>query len=627
MKPAMNGVIRRSQLIAPFGVGAMTILSDGTSVIGAGLDHWFGTPERGILDVTEFDVTEWRLQQQLRVGHFRLPPDYRIDSNSGGFPVNVGLTVPFLRFPTWSFCPMSKCKRLERHPLSMKERPACPDPCHADDKHPSRMVQVSFVAICEAGHIMDFPWRQWVHRSIDPQCDGVLQLLSTGGGTLDGQRVSCSCGVRPRTLRDVTIVAANGTSRLTNNLEPGEEFLCQGVMPWHGQDEGPGCHQQVRASLRGASNVYFAHVASSIYLPEHTVGVRRAIELLNDIEINSKLSLMLDLQTEVRPSHIRNWTAKRSADLSDDDIGEALSIVTSSMSRTSIAHASASDVSDQDFRRPEYEFLRKSSEDDSLRVRPVDIDRYSDDLGNWLSRITLVDRLRETRALWGFSRVHPTPPSKEAGKSMLRVESVDASDQWLPAYKVYGEGLYFEFEEGRLAEWESRPRVVARIANLVQRSATASRGGSRVAPLTARLVMMHTFAHVLINQLIFECGYSSASLRERLFVSQAPQAMSGLLVYTASGDSEGTMGGLVRMGLPGRLEAVLRAARDNASWCAADPVCMELGESGQGPESCNMAACHSCALLPETACEEFNRFLDRGMLVGTTDEPSVGFFN
>lgn len=87
------------------------------------------------------------------------------------------------------------------------------------------------------------------------------------------------------------------------------------------------------------------------------------------------------------------------------------------------------------------------------------------------------------------------------------------------------------------------------------------------------------------------------------------------------------MGGLVRMGRPGRLEpVVLRAARDNAAWCASDPVCMELGTAGQGPESCNLAACHSCALLPETACEKFNRFLDRGMLVGTIDDPSIGFF-
>ena len=81
------------------------------------------------------------------------------------------------------------------------------------------------------------------------------------------------------------------------------------------------------------------------------------------------------------------------------------------------------------------------------------------------------------------------------------------------------------------------------------------------------------------------------------------------------------------MGKPGYLEPVLRRALENAEWCSLDPICMEMGRGGgQGPESCNLAACHSCALVPETACEHFNRFLDRALLVGDTDDLTVGFF-
>ena len=130
-----------------------------------------------------------------------------------------------------------------------------------------------------------------------------------------------------------------------------------------------------------------------------------------------------------------------------------------------------------------------------------------------------------------------------------------------------------------------------------------------------------------MNQLTFECGYSSASLRERLYVSEphGPPA-AAVLIYTAAGDAEGTMGGLVRMGKPGNLEPALDAALCGATWCAADPVCMEIGEHpGQGPDACNLAACHSCALVPETACDEFNRFLDRGMVVGSINDPGLGF--
>jgi hypothetical protein len=141
--------------------------------------------------------------------------------------------------------------------------------------------------------------------------------------------------------------------------------------------------------------------------------------------------------------------------------------------------------------------------------------------------------------------------------------------------------------------------------------------------------VLGTFAHLLINQLTFECGYSTAALRERLYISEAAEApMAGVLIYTAAGDAEGTMGGLVRMGKPGYLEPAILAALRSALWCSADPVCMEIGtQSGQGPDSCNLAACHNCCLVPETACEEFNRFLDRAVVVGLLENREMGFFH
>jgi hypothetical protein len=61
-----------------------------------------------------------------------------------------------------------------------------------------------------------------------------------------------------------------------------------------------------------------------------------------------------------------------------------------------------------------------------------------------------------------------------------------------------------------------------------------------------------------------------------------------------------------------------------ALWCSTDPVCMD--SPGQEPDACNLAACHCCALLSETSCEEQNRLLDRAVVVGTLERPSLGFF-
>src|SRR5947208_293490 len=112
--------IRRAHLVAPFGVGALLVAPDGTSMVAAGLDHWFdeGADSR-LVDVEEFRLEEWRLQRRLGTSHFRLPPDFRRPRRGQQVP-NANLSVPFLRFPQWHFC--WRCKRLDDLPLTAAGR-------------------------------------------------------------------------------------------------------------------------------------------------------------------------------------------------------------------------------------------------------------------------------------------------------------------------------------------------------------------------------------------------------------------------------------------------------------------------------------------------------------------------
>ena len=141
-----------------------------------------------------------------------------------------------------------------------------------------------------------------------------------------------------------------------------------------------------------------------------------------------------------------------------------------------------------------------------------------------------------------------------------------------------------------------------------------------------KFLLLHALAHSLINQLSFDCGYGSASLRERIYcnLDAATENMCGILIYTASGDSDGTMGGLVRQGEPERLLRTLLVALQKARWCSSDPICIET--AGQGTDNSNLAACHGCLLISETSCEEGNRLLDRAMLVGKVEQPEIGYF-
>jgi hypothetical protein len=289
------------------------------------------------------------------------------------------------------------------------------------------------------------------------------------------------------------------------------------------------------------------------------------------------------------------------------------------------------DVADSDdeirFRREEFSVLRNGIDQSDLRVRVQDLDKYDPIIKKYFARVALVDTLRETRAFCGFTRIFSENSASLQDKRKQLWKRQPAGD-WLPAYVVKGEGIFFEISEARIKNWQTDP-IWASIGALRKRYEQAvQKRRLRQLEISPRLVLLHTLSHLLMRQLTFDCGYSTASLRERLYVSDDPEKpMAGLLIYTAAGDSEGTMGGLVRMGRPGYLEPVLLNATDAARWCSADPVCLEIGTaSGQGPDNCNLAACHSCALVPETACEQFNRFLDRSLVIGTPDGRINGYF-
>jgi Domain of unknown function (DUF1998) len=645
-----SGNIRRAQLVTPFGVGAMSVLVNGTSVITAGLDAWYHVEEKDkhTLMLGEYEAGDWRLSSRLRVAGFRLPPDFRRRQKSSD-PRNTNLTVPVLRFPSWSFC--IYCKRLEQSPLTMAQPVYCPDPKHQPDegsgtkkrKHP-RMSQVPFVTICVRGHLDDFPFREWVHRRHQPGCRGVLRLESRGGGGLDGQVVRCEgegCEAE-RSLEGIMNSHLENQvehTHLTDHLASKDNpFFCEGARPWLADMDGGNCGEPIRGALRGAGNVYFPKVESSIYLPRKVGAVSAKLhDLMSRPDVSPVLSVVHSfLGTEATAADIRRrlprelfkpiFDEELLAGYHDRfDIDRSAGAAADADRGDGDEDAENLTASDE-WRYPEYSLLRETPDDAYLTATDPGV---APEFTAILDRVRRVEVLRETRALRGFTRVRDATLKLTDGKHLLRRERLTPEDDWLPAYVVKGEGIYLELNRQRLEAWERQPDVVARADRIANHYGIFARlRGIQERPISPRFVLLHTFGHLLINELVFVCGYSSASLRERLYVSETPERdMAGVLIYTAAGDSEGTMGGLVRMARPGSLWSVAVNAISDARWCSTDPVCMEAGENGQGPDSCNLAACHGCALLPETSCEEFNRFLDRGLVVGTLSDPGLGFFS
>ncbi|MCC9741299.1 DUF1998 domain-containing protein [Streptomyces sp. MNU89] len=583
------GAVRRTQQITTYGVGSMVAIGDQSFLISS-LDSWRvrGDPE----------IHEPRLESRLRVDGFRLPPAANPPSGDG---------VRVRRFPTQYSC--QGCGALKRYRdfNGAKGEGICGSCDRAVT--PSR-----FILACSNGHLDEFPYWEWVHRRTDPTGgrDGEkhrLKLITTGRtASLRSIVIECDCG------KKASMEGAFG-GRAMKDLG----ITCPGGQPWLGtHTKVTGCTEIPRALQRGSSAAWFPTVRSSLSIPPwHQALMQLVIR-------EKKMLLGEDAEWIERVARKKEWLDKYSV----EEVLRAVRTLDSAAAELqpdpeTPPALEASDV----LREEEYRQLLIGAEETPENEHFVCVPPVSsqdDPPLPGIDRTMLVKRLREVRALQYFSRVDtPLPTDPKRRRAPLHHGAVN----WLPAIEVIGEGVFLRLDPDRLAAWEAKTgpdSPARRVAHLREQHTAVlkSRGVTGTAaesPVTARLVLLHTLAHALINEWSLDCGYPAASLRERLYVSDE---MAGMLLYTASSDSAGSLGGVIAQGTPKKLAASLRAALDRVSWCSADPLCME-SDAG-GVDSLNLAACHACVLLPETSCEMNNTFLDRGLLVGTGATP--GYF-
>lgn len=601
--------IRQSQTVSPFGVGGIFDVQ-GESFIACDTGMW-----RRPTEITS------RLAAALRVQGLKAAPALEVDSSGRAQP-SPG--VPYARFPAWLFC--QDCRRMRRCRPSDEqghEAPTCAS-CASERS----MVPMRWVQVCEAGHLSDVDWRYWAHHGqTEPerrQCqvrDRLRFLTQAGGGSagLDSLVITCDACGSSRSLIGITKATTLQSMRVR----------CEGRQPWQGFDV-PVCDEAPRAVQRGASNVYFPLTVSAIEIPSLTDDEHAGPDVSRVMGSPYFAGACATDETDHRWNTLIQMLV--------DDTGVSEEVVVAAVRSERGGHGASGGSEDsppRDLLVEEWSAFLAGTATPATggdfvvrRVPVLGPDQHSRPdlslLEALTDRVVVVDRLREVRALLGFNRVRP------AGGAKFVRPSLTPQPRWLPAVEVYGEGVLLVLDETRLREWESRDDVQARTGGLADRLEhhfMSDRLALRTGPtLLPRYVLLHTLAHLLIRRLAFESGYSTASLRERVYGHSGDGGPAsrphGVLIYTAAGDSEGTLGGLARQGEPGVLADSVAGLLSDAAWCSADPLCSENRGSGFG--ALNNAACHACSLVPETSCESSNLLLDRAMLIG--DGTVLGFF-
>ncbi len=601
-----RGKVRRSAIISTFGPGSVVDFRSAggaVSAVVAGIDEWEGR-QPGSLGTGNLRVQEPRLERALNVSYFVLPP---VVAESWTATANHSETrpIPIVRFPQYLQCP--RCNRI----APQREWGADPGRNYRYCKkctreNPGRekvfVYPVRFVMACEKGHLDEFPWEDWVgHKSDCTHRWGKFLKLESRHPGLSGLILSCpKCGAY-RTMDGIF------------SAERMRKYRCRGKRPWlSGDDEE--CDRDPRVVQRGASNIYFPATESALSIPPWSDPLQQALGIY--------WRTILDTRPSDRETFIRILAGSELAPILRNLQMTPEELVAKINQR--VNWYSGDEI--LDLRWAEYQHF-VSGVGDKYTDHEFEIrnEKVPDLLKPYFTNIVRAVRLREIRAIRGFTRIQP--PGGDENDTNIAPISLGKKD-WLPAIEVRGEGIFLEINTERLKVWEKNPDVL-------ERATTINHGWQeeyqtryrKNAPfyVTPRFLLVHTFSHALMRQLTLECGYSGASLSERLYVRDENPEMCGVLVYTATSDSDGTLGGLQRQGLADRIALTIRGAIRAMEWCSSDPLCIEGMTAAR--ESHSMAACHACCLAPETSCEHFNKFLDRGMLIGIPENPETGFFN
>lgn len=583
--------LRQNQLFGPWGVGAILPCPDDASVMIAGLDAF---PYREMEP-----VNDRRLASYVGVRKLLSPP------------LGDDSTVPAVRFPRWLYCPA--CGTMYHTKTTQQVPRYCENPeCNKRIKHKARLIPDRFIVVCPKGHIDDLPIMEWVHGEpvSNPDAHNIVRRTKGGSASLGDIVYKCTtCGIQ-KSLFGISLPGA---------LEKCG-YHCSGSSPWLDLSITKCDSQQPPMVVqRGGTNVWYSDVVSSIYIPEKTSkGLRDFVE--NNFERLSMASEANEAMLEMMAETLADKSTFSASDI------KAAFLDTQGT-------PTESEETEGGYKEQEFKTLlaakASSQERGSFEGKLVTPLSYSSNLlRSLIESITLVSMLKETKALVGFTRLFPDSNDGLSFRDRRNALSREPID-WTLGIQQTGEGIFMSFNRQKLDAWAETPTLKNRFSmmqeNFDRDNIARSRPNHKLNP---RFVLIHTLSHLLMLSLAKECGYTAASIKERIYCDRyideedSHEDMLGVLIYTASDDSEGSLGGLVRAGRPGRFEDIFDKAIYDACWCSCDPVCIE--SPGQGQGSCNLAACYSCALVPETSCECGNKLLDRGMIVGTMSNPSIG---
>lgn len=594
--------VRLSHLLRHCSVGAVVRGPDYLLSV-MDITHW--TDRAGDVAAEEITYVE-QVKSALGITQILRKPPTAQKRDSGDIE---GVCIPAVRFPLWMRC--SHCGLLHYKPwhgLAEDDSPHCSETDIEKCPKRPKLEQVAWALVHEDGHLTDVPWHFLAHREAaradQKQCraDWSKAYLRLNNSNGRGRKRELRCEhCRATAIFDDHIPISYGDRWQQPWLSTPAEELDKLAIILEINDAR--VHSPVTSNalvIPPESRIRKGSVVDRVY---STSQLRRRIE-----QTRTPLAKKAVFQAIAR--ELRCAAEEIKSALVEIDNGYPLygAEITAGLLLKSEYQALMDELpdlaEDEDF------VPRHYTKEWELLINTADKRSKTAAIIKAIDQLVAVNRLKEIMVMTGFQRMNgKTVPPDILGNS-----------DWLPALELYGEGIFFSFNEDVLENWESNSVIVERAEQLRKRFIKAdmnfgsSPSGEELI-VNPRFILLHTLSHLLIRELESQAGYPASSLKERIYAAKGGDVpMGGILIYVAVPDVVGSLGGLAELAEPERFLRLISNVFDHAQWCSIDPVCAE--HEGQGPNLLNRAACHACSLVPEPSCVYSNVLLDRTFIKG-----------
>jgi hypothetical protein len=566
--------IRSSQYIFMYGVGSILEGPNGPRIIPQFRD-WgriFGQPNtENLLSNEPYVIRESIISALLNGGRiFRLPTNKDLQIPDEQVIFNTR------QFPNWALCEKHKIL----YELTSSGMSRCPN---CDHSQIAKDEAIRFVRACSQGHLDDVDWAGIVHRN-NTTCKGRIFDWTEKGSTLYDLVITCrSCG-QSTTLRDIYYGS----------------WSCSGRFPESETREN--CDERANVLMRNASNLRVPALEIALTIPPRTTPLHRILEnfkllIASDPSI-TKDNLLAKIRTAA--THIPGISPITIAEIeksSDQDIHQAITDVLQPIEQSLTSKI----VREREFTALQQGSIHGAPPNPTSKPTDFEIDKYSVITSRLSPKITLkitpIKRLRVIIAQRGYRRLI------RGNKAPQLIETFYTENQnrYYVGLEIYGEGIFIDLAPNQTLALDHFNETRQWLREF------KTRNDFEFHPA---FVWWHTLSHRLINALSIDSGYSSASIRERIYIKEDNnQVHGGILIYTSQRGGDGSLGGLIAL-IP-KFERVISSALRNLNSCSNDPLC---AEQKFRPDSLNGAACFACLFTSETSCEFGNRYLDRNLL-------------